>query len=176
MPIRKILNFDQIVKLQQELKPITGFFNEFKDTPVIITDEFANIIFVNNATELVSGYTRQEIIGKTPGDLWGGFEEDGYYEVLWHTIKLTKKQYSGIVLNKKKDLTPIMQKLTIQPILNDLGDINFYIGIEPVVTDTKTKETILPRKLERFMENVSDKKITLPGLIGIIDYIKLHSI
>lgn len=107
---------------------------------VIITDENANILYANKAVEQVTGFAGQEIIGKNPGDLWGGQMGKDFYEKMWHTIKDEKNFFVGEVQNKRKDGTMYWQELHISPILDPAGNIRFFIGIEPNITDRKEKE------------------------------------
>ncbi|MBI2577572.1 MAG: PAS domain S-box protein [Candidatus Wildermuthbacteria bacterium] len=107
---------------------------------VIITDENANILYANPATEKHTGFNRREIIGENPGDLWGGQMDREFYANMWHTIKIEKRPFAGEVRNRRKDGTRYWQELRVTPILNESGDIKFFIRVEPNITSRKERE------------------------------------
>src|SRR3989344_5241991 len=107
---------------------------------VVITDKDANILYANGAVEKMTGFPLEEVIGKNPADLWGGNMPQDIYEKMWHTIKTEKKPYVGEVQNKRKDGTFYWQEVHISPVLDDLGEAKFFIGIEPNITDRKERE------------------------------------
>src|SRR3989344_1570990 len=82
----------------------------------------------------------EEVIGKNPGDLWGGKMPDEFYKKMWHTIKEEKKPFVGKVENVRKDGTSYWQELHISPILDPNGNVQFFIAVEPNITDRKQKE------------------------------------
>ncbi|MBI2056482.1 MAG: CBS domain-containing protein [Candidatus Sungbacteria bacterium] len=107
---------------------------------ILITDPDAKILFANKAWEKLSGYSAQETIGRHPNELWGGHMPKEYYEKLWNTIKTDKKPFVGEVKNIRKDGTEYWQDDYITPILDEKGDIKFFMSIEPEITDKKQKE------------------------------------
>lgn len=107
---------------------------------VIITDEHANVLYANKAVENNTGFPLSEVIGKNPADLWGGNMSKEFYEKMWHTIKMEKKPFVGEVQNIRKDGTKYWQELHIAPVLDEQGNIKFFIGIEPNITDRKKRD------------------------------------
>lgn len=107
---------------------------------ILITDPDAQILFANKAWESITGYSQDEIIGKNPSELWGGNMPKEFYEKLWHTIKVEKKPFVGEVENVKKDGTKYWQADYITPILDEYGEIKFFLSIEPDISDKKLKE------------------------------------
>ena len=107
---------------------------------ILITNPDAEIIFANNAWENLTGYSMDEIIGKKPSELWGGHMPKEFYEKLWHTIKIEKKPFVGEVQNMKKDGTKFWQADYITPILDERGEIKFFLSIEPDISDKKVKD------------------------------------
>ena len=107
---------------------------------MLITTPDAEIIFANKAWEKLTGYTTEEIIGKHPNDLWGGHMPEEFYRDLWNTIKNEKKPFAGEVKNVKKDGTEYWQETYITPVLDEAGNIKFFMAIEPEITDKKKKE------------------------------------
>lgn len=107
---------------------------------VVVTDPNANILYANKAAEKNTGYSIEEMIGKNPGDLWGGDMSKEFYEKMWEVIKIEKQPFVGEVKNKRKDGTQYWQEIHISPVLWENGDVKFFIGIEPDITEKKDKE------------------------------------
>lgn len=100
---------------------------------VIVTDPNGIVLYTNDALERVTGFTAEEVIGKTPA-LWGGQMPKEFYEDMWRAIKMEKKNIKVNLVNRKKDGTHYSCELCISPILNTDGSIRFFVGIEKVVT------------------------------------------
>ena len=69
---------------------------------IIITDQNGTILFANNLTEVITGYSLEEVIGKTPG-IWGGLMPAEFYKEMWRQIKDEKKIISTTVTNRRKN-------------------------------------------------------------------------
>ena len=55
---------------------------------IIITDQDGVIIFANDSVERITGFTKNEVLGKKAGskELWGGQMSKSFYKQMWHTI------------------------------------------------------------------------------------------
>ena len=156
--------------LQQYLAVIRdmGFAFDAVADHVVITDAEANIIYANKAAEKNTGFSRDEMIGRNPGDLWGGQMPKELYEKMWHTIKIDKQPFVGEVKNKRKDGTEYWQEIHISPILWENGDVKFFIGIEPNITDKKEKEKFR----EEFMSILAHQlKTPLVAIRWMLDWL-----
>lgn len=102
---------------------------------IVITDSEGMILYANAAAEKITGFKREELIGKKAGtkELWGGQMKKSFYEKLWHKIKVEKKVFSGEVNNKRRNGEHYLSLATIAPILiND--KVTFFVGIERDIT------------------------------------------
>ncbi|MBS8121947.1 PAS domain-containing sensor histidine kinase [Candidatus Vampirococcus lugosii] len=98
------------------------------------TDIYGNITYVNDNFCNISGYTKDELIGK-PHNIVRHPETPKYvFEEMWDTIKNKKQIFSYIIKNKKKNGKGYWLKSVIKPILNDDGDIIEFISIRQDVT------------------------------------------
>lgn len=139
MVIRVPLSKETLRNYIKEIEPLKSGFDAVSDH-VVITDPNSNILYANEAVSRNTGFSHDEIIGKTPGDLWGGDTPKEFYQKMWRTIKEKKQPFVGEVENIKKDGTRYWQEIHISPILDSAGDVRFFIGIEPNITDRKEKE------------------------------------
>ncbi len=103
---------------------------------IIITDSDGKIIFANKAAEKITGYSQEEIIGKTPR-LWGGQMPLEFYKNLWKTIKLDKKVFEGEISNRRKSGQNYIAEIHIGPVLDERNRILFFVGIERDITKAK---------------------------------------
>lgn len=101
---------------------------------IIITDADGHTIYANRGIETNTGYARDEVIGRNPGELWGGQMGKKFYRNMWKVIKDEKKIWEGEVTNKRKNGETYIAALSIAPITNAEGQVRFYVGIERDVT------------------------------------------
>ena len=137
-----IRNPISIAKLEHsagEVFPLTFGFDQIDDH-VVITDIHGNVIYANNAVEHQTGFSKDEIIGRNIGDLWGGRMPAEFYEKMWYAIKIEKKPFVGEVLNIRRDGEERWQELHIFPLCGANGEVKFFVGIEPAITERKTQE------------------------------------
>ncbi len=137
--IRAPIASDTLRGLMDRIAPLKKGFDLLGDH-VVITDADAHILFANKAAERNTGFVLEEMLGKNPADLWGGNMPKAFYEHMWHAIKAEKKPFTGEVENKRKNGTRYWQEIHISPVLDAQGDAQFFIGIEPNITDRKEKE------------------------------------
>ncbi|MDO8269422.1 MAG: PAS domain S-box protein [Candidatus Levybacteria bacterium] len=119
---------------------------------IIITDQIGKIIYANKAVAKTTGYTREEVVGKTPA-LWSGKMPKEFYKKMWETIKNKKETFAGEVKNRRKSGEEYTAEVSISPILDEKKGVKFYIGIERDVT----KERELTEELRQEKENVEKK-------------------
>jgi len=102
-----------------------------ENTPmhIVVTDRNGAILYVNKATEEITGYSRDELIGKNPS-VWGGNMDKKFYEDMWRTISVEKKVFEGVVNNKKKDGTKYRSTIKIKPLLDYKNEVMGFVGIE----------------------------------------------
>ncbi len=131
---------------------------------ITITDEHGDILYVNPASELSTGWARAEVIGKKAGSkqLWGGVMDQRFYERFWSTIKDTKRPFGGHVRNKRKDGQIYDAFLTAIPILDQDQVIQAYVGVEHDIT----KERKFDRAKTEFVSLASHQLRTPLSTIG----------
>ena len=115
---------------------------------IIITDILGNIEYINPKFIEVTGYTSDEIIGKSPRVLKSGSTSSEEYKKLWDTI-LSGKVWKGEFINKRKNGDLYYEYAVIAPIKNINGAINNFIAIKEDITQLKETDKEL-RKSEKF--------------------------
>jgi len=101
---------------------------------IIITDDSGRILYANNATVHVTGYSPNELEGKTPR-LWGGLMDESFYRDMWQTIKTERKPYVGKIMNKRKNGEVYDALIRISPIVDDMGILVGFVGTEEDISE-----------------------------------------
>jgi PAS domain S-box-containing protein len=116
---------------------------------IIITDTQGTITYVNPAFERVTGYQKEEIIGKNTRLMKSGQQQDDFYRQLWKTIS-SGKNWTGRFINRKKDGTLYTEDATISPIRSSSGEIVNYVAVKRDITkELKLEAQIqLAKKME----------------------------
>ncbi len=104
---------------------------------ITIADAEGNILYVNEAAREITGYTKKEIIGEKAGLIWGAEGDRKFYENLFKTIALDKKNFTGEFVSRKKTGEKYYTKIRVSPILDDDKNVIFFVGIETDVTNEK---------------------------------------
>jgi PAS domain S-box-containing protein len=119
---------------------------------IIITDTNGIVEYVNPKFIEVTGYERNEVIGKNVNILKSPELKDGFYGDLWETIT-SGKEWSGEFLNKHKNGKLIWASASISPLKNENGEITHFISIMEDITNRKELENSLKRAIETAEES-----------------------
>lgn len=115
---------------------------ENTDSQIIFTDSQGIITFANSALKNTTGFDIEEVIGTKAGKLWGGLMDKSFYKELWDTILIKKQPFSGEVINKKKNGQTYYAHISITPILDELGNVEFFVGIERDISYIKEMDKV----------------------------------
>lgn len=100
---------------------------------IVITDAEALILYANPAFEKITGYTRQEAIGKNPRILKSGKHDSEFYHRMWEVL-YSGKVWTGRITNKRKDGTLYEEDASISPVVDSAGRIVNYVGVKRDIT------------------------------------------
>ncbi len=126
---------------------------------VMITDKEGVIQYVNPAFEATTGYSSNEVIGKTPKILQSGRQGPEYYKKLWATI-LSGETFYAQTTNKKKNGDHYVADQTISPIFNESKKITHFVSIWKDITERVRLEESLVYEKQKLEEIVGfDEKI-----------------
>ena len=111
---------------EESLRKLSRAVEQSADT-VMITDGQGNIEYVNPAFEMLTGYGRDEVRGKTPRILKSGEQAPEIYQEMWKAI-LAGKAYRGILVNRKKNGELYYVEQSICPIRDADGQITHFVS------------------------------------------------
>lgn len=100
---------------------------------VVITDRDGRIEFVNAAFEGLTGYSRDEALGKTPSLLRSGQHDQEFYQELWQAI-LQDRVFRAKFINRRKDGSLFYEEKTITPLTDANGVITHFVSTGRDVT------------------------------------------
>jgi len=96
---------------------------------IVITKACGAIIYTNPAFSKLTGYTKEEILGKNPRILKSGQQSAAYYSQLWATIT-SGQTWSGRLENCRKDGTVFIEEGSISPMRDETGSITHFVGVK----------------------------------------------
>jgi PAS domain S-box-containing protein len=107
-----------------------------------IEEEGPRILYVNAAFTRMTGYTAEEVIGKTPRILQGPDTDKGELARLKQALQ--RWEPCDIeVLNYKKNGEPFWNNFTVAPVANESGWYTHWVAIERDVTERKKTEALI---------------------------------
>ncbi len=119
---------------EDELKKFAAVIEQAAEE-VIITDAKGNIQYVNPRFEKNTGFTRDEVLGKSPKILRSGFCDDLFYKNIRIKI-LEKKIWKGKIINRAKDGRQIIYDTTITSIIDSsTGEIKAFVSVRRDITE-----------------------------------------
>ncbi|MBF0382925.1 MAG: response regulator [Magnetococcales bacterium] len=137
---------------------------------VSTTDVRGNILYVNDKFVSISGYSREELIGKNHNLIKSNEHPPEMYKELWRTI-VNGETWHGEVKNLKKDGGHYWVRATILPLMNENGKPHTYISIRTDITDKKdqAEKLISSTKKMKKQQKVSDilREIMEMGMLPI---------
>ncbi len=111
---------------------------------IMVTDSSRSIVEVNDAFVKMTGYSRQESLGRDPSFLKSGHHDEAFYASMWRTIDQTG-HWIGEIWNRRKNGDNYPELLSISAITNAKGEVTNYLGIATDQSRLKNQE----RQLEQ---------------------------
>ncbi|WP_285765946.1 PAS domain S-box protein [Peribacillus sp. SI8-4] len=127
----------------QELEDLNYAINQ--SSIVAITDANGVIIDVNDKFSEISGYQRNELIGKTHRLVNSGHHSKEFFDEMWQTIH-DRKVWKGEIRNKAKDGSYYWVDTTIIPFFGGDGKAFQFLSIRYDITERKRTEEMLHRQ------------------------------
>ncbi len=105
---------------------------------IMITQSDGRIIDINDAFQNITGYAREDVLGKTPNILNSGHHGSDFFTVLWHDIS-EKGYWSGELWNRKKSGENYAQMLTVSAV-DDPDGTRYYVALFSDITAQKKQQ------------------------------------
>ncbi len=108
---------------------------------IVITDTRGTIQYVNPAFEQITGYRKEESIGRDLHILDSGLNEEDFYRLMRERIRMDGV-WKGRLINRKKDGSIYHEDCTYSPVRDAQGNIVNYVSIKHDVTEKLRLESI----------------------------------
>ena len=162
---------DKLVEISQSELSILRQYNKIVDATNIVSkaDLKGIITYVNSKFVEISGYSKEELLGKAHNILRDPKIPSSLFKELWETIQ-SKNVWEGVISNLRKDGTRYTVSASIFPILDSDGNIVEYISIRHDITQLSE----LNRKIKEMnaytnqQEHLAKEKIEA-GIINDMD-------
>jgi len=126
-------------KLAQEKFQLAAKIFETSMEGIVVTDKDTNIVSANPAFTKLTGYTTDEVVGKTPRLLNSGRQDRAFYQDMWNVLGTTG-QWQGEMWNRRKNGEIYPEWLSISSVKNDRGETTHYAAIFTDMTEHKRAE------------------------------------
>ena len=110
---------------------------------ILITDAAGRILDVNEAFTRITGYTRDEVLGRNPRLLQSGRYSSEFYADMWRQL-IDSGSWSGEIWNRAKSGRIFAENLTINAVPDENGKPRQFVALFSDITSLKEQE----RKLE----------------------------
>lgn len=118
---------------QQTTTLLSQVVEQIKDG-VLLTDRQGFIEYVNPAFEAMTGFSADDVRGKTPRILKSGLQDPPFFEGMWSEL-LAGRSVQATIANRKKSGEIYQVEETITPIIDETGDASHFVAVIKDITE-----------------------------------------
>lgn len=148
-----------------ERRSLLSLVLENSPNPIFITAADSTIEYVNPAFERVTGWSREEAIGRKVNLLKSGETPLRVYQELWTTVT-AGRAWRGVLKNRRRDGTTYLANNVIVPVLSERGGVVKLLAVQEDVT-ARVEAEDADREARR-----QDPTTGLPGRMCVIEGIE----
>ncbi|MCI5133420.1 MAG: PAS domain S-box protein, partial [Candidatus Electrothrix sp. EH2] len=139
---------------------------EQSTSAIVITDKYAEIVYINPFFSELTGYSREELYGTDPDVLTAGEKNTSAGKEIWRTVK-NGGTWKGFLRNTKKDGTRYWEGQTVYPLYDRYTqEISYYLAIKNDITKRHDLEKELKAQLAKLELVVEHAAIGIVRVIG----------
>ena len=113
------------------------------DNAVVITDSIGRVEWVNEGFTKISGYSREESLGKSPGSLLQTPKHDPKISAYMRECIRKGTGFEAEILNHSKSGRSYIVHIECQPLVDDSGKLTGFMAIERDITQTRRSSNLL---------------------------------
>jgi diguanylate cyclase (GGDEF)-like protein/PAS domain S-box-containing protein len=123
---------------ESQLKLAASVFSHAHEG-ILITDSAGSIIDANATFCQITGYERQEVIGRNPRFLQSGRHSSDFYRTMWQELT-TRGYWEGEIWNQRKSGKPYVERISITSVEGETDTSPHYVAVISDVTRLKEHE------------------------------------
>jgi len=168
LPLRAVGSWQDITlrnESELQLKVFESIINKTKDLIIITKAKPIHaplgpeIIYVNEAVIERTGYTKEELIGKTPRIFQGPNTDTAILKDISNKLK-NWEIVDVDIINYSKSKREYWVNLSIVPVAGEDGEFKYFISIQKDITDRKHYERSLTELNEELQKNATALEIS----------------
>ena len=146
-----------LLQIQNQQLDLSHTIFEHTNEGILLTDNLSNIITVNAAFERLSGYSKEELIGKNPNILSSGLQSDHFYTELWETL-VTTGSWQGELWNRRKDGSTYPIWSSLNEVKNNDGVTTHYIAsVKDILAEKELQEQLYHQATHDYLTGLSNR-------------------
>jgi len=168
-----ITDITDLTEAKQQLDLLAQVVEQTDDL-IKITDREGRITYVNDSLVAHSGYTRKELMGKTPAVFASGRHDRSFYDTLWATI-LSGRTFRHTVVNRKKDGRIFYEEETITPIFDKEHKVSYFVATgKDVTVRMEMEQELIKRATIDMLTNIYNREEANQHLGRAIENVKRY--
>ena len=147
-------SYQKLVKLTEEIihdkneaekelnlleRAVSSDYDSILITTLELEKPGPKIVYVNDGFTRMTGYTKEEVIGKTPRILQGPKTDREVLDRLKERLE-KGKSFFGHTVNYRKDGSEFINQWDIHPLTNEDGEITHWVSYQHDITERKRSE------------------------------------
>ncbi|KAA3654326.1 MAG: diguanylate cyclase [Proteobacteria bacterium] len=128
---------------EDKLRLAASVFTHAREA-IMITALDGKIVEVNDAFCRITGFDRDDVLGRTPAVLSSGRHDASFYAAMWRALR-ESGHWQGEVWNRRKDGALFAEMLTISAVGDEHGRAPYYVALFSDITAQKLHESELER-------------------------------
>jgi len=147
------------------------------DQAVVITDAEGITEWVNDSFTTITGYTREEMIGRRPGELLQGPLTDSKTIELMRRKRKAGEPFQTEAINYRKDRSHFWMSVSVTPVVGPNGCVSHFVGIEADITARKELQDQITNQmslLRAIQESMPDSIFSVNARHEYMSFNKAH--
>jgi PAS domain S-box-containing protein len=121
-------------RLSQQTSALLSQVVEQIGDAVLLTDRLGFIEYVNPAFETMTGFSADDVRGRTPRILKSGLQDSAFFQRLWGEL-LEGHPFQATIANRKKTGEIYHVEETITPLLDESGNTSHFVAVIKDITE-----------------------------------------
>lgn len=155
--------------LKQSLKELEDVKYALDQAAIVaVTDREGGLIYVNDKFCEISGYAREELLGRNHSIVNSGYHPKSFFDDLWKTIS-AGRIWRKVIRNRSKSGSHYWVDTTIVPLASEEEKPERYLAIQSDITERRRQQETLER-LSNAVEQTADT-VFIANREGVIEYV-----